>query len=171
MVYNIALAGIMNMNLIEKLAKIENVKGIKYTKTTHFEIMHIKDTLGDDFKVYSGCDEMAVSGLMAGADGIIGSSYNWMPNIFNMIYSACQHNDYALAQKLQSHATKIILYSIRYPYMSVMRMGLSWMGVDAGYCRKPFEPISNTDENNMRIWFKNVRDIDNIDDIEFLNYL
>jgi N-acetylneuraminate lyase len=80
-VYNIQLAGTIAYDSIKRLASIENVKGIKYTATSHFEIASIKDELGEDFLVYSGADEMASSGLFNGADGLIGSFYNLMPVI------------------------------------------------------------------------------------------
>lgn len=58
-VYNVPLAGLMGIDMIYKLAEIDNVKGIKYTATNHFEINLIKDNLGKDFMLYSGSDEMA----------------------------------------------------------------------------------------------------------------
>ena len=48
-VYNIALAGLVDFNTIKELAALENVKGIKYTATTHNEILRIKDEIGEDF--------------------------------------------------------------------------------------------------------------------------
>ena len=86
-VYNVPLVGLLGMNAIKRLAQIENVKGIKYTALSHYEITQIKDEIGDDFLVYSGCDEMSMSGLLAGADGIIGSFYNIMPELFINIYN------------------------------------------------------------------------------------
>ncbi|MGE4467022.1 dihydrodipicolinate synthase family protein, partial [Sphaerochaeta sp.] len=52
---------------------------MKYTASTHHEILRIKEEIGKDFKVYSGSDEMALSGLAYGSDGLIGSFYNVIP--------------------------------------------------------------------------------------------
>ena len=92
-VYNIALAGAVGWDTIRRLAEIPNVKGMKYTLTTHHEIMRIKEEIGKDFVVYSGCDEMAMSGFAFGADGIIGSFYNIIPEIFVKMYHAMQIKD------------------------------------------------------------------------------
>ena len=69
-VYNVKMAGVIGLETIKELALIENVKGIKYTLTSHFEMQQIKERLGDDFILYSGCDQMAASGLLMGADGL-----------------------------------------------------------------------------------------------------
>ncbi|MCF8002472.1 MAG: dihydrodipicolinate synthase family protein, partial [Halanaerobiales bacterium] len=100
-IYNIHLAGMMGYESIKELSLIENVRGIKYTATSHHEISTIKDEIGEDFMVYSGSDEMALSGLVNGADGIIGSFYNLMPELFKVIYSAVKNNDLKTAKKNQ----------------------------------------------------------------------
>ena len=55
-VYNVPLVGLLGMNAIKRLAKIENVKGIKYTALSQYEITQIKDEVGEEFLVYSGAD-------------------------------------------------------------------------------------------------------------------
>ena len=54
----------MGIDAIVKLAEIDNVKGIKYTSMNHFEMQRIKERLGGNFPVYSGADEMALSGML-----------------------------------------------------------------------------------------------------------
>ena len=109
-VYNVPLANLMGIDTIYRLAEIENVKGLKYTALAHFEIMQIKDKLGEDFLIYSGADEMALSGLLSGADGIIGSFYNMVPDLFVDIYNAVQENNIEKALKLQKDAVRIITH-------------------------------------------------------------
>jgi N-acetylneuraminate lyase len=46
-----------------------------------------------DFYVFSGRDEMAMSGLAFGADGLIGSSYNLFPEPFLDIFKAIAAGD------------------------------------------------------------------------------
>ena len=64
-IYNIPRWSI-GLNIIRKIAEIEGVRGIKYTATTHYELTLIKEEFGPDFMVFSGCDEMALSGLISG---------------------------------------------------------------------------------------------------------
>lgn len=142
--YNVPLAGLFGFDLIKRLADIPGVQGIKYTAPTHFEIMRLKAEIGSDFIIYSGADEMAMSGLGFGADGIIGSFYNCIPEIFLGLYEAVRAGDTAEAKRLQEVGNAIIFFSLaRNPIAAIKRM-MAWQGADAGYCRKPFGNFYDT---------------------------
>lgn len=137
-IYNVPLAGMMGAELIKRIAKLPNVHGMKFTGRDHDTMSHLKNELGEDFIIYSGCDEMAFSGLAVGADGIIGSFYNVMPEVFLGIYEAVQQGDLRRGRDLQRLGTEIILECVKYDYIALMRNMLGWRGVDAGFSRRPF---------------------------------
>jgi len=170
-IYNIPLAGLLGFNTVKRLATIEGVKGIKYTATTYQQITLIKDQIGPDFLVYSGCDEMAVSGLLSGADGLIGSFYNLMPELFIEIYQAVKNGDIETARLKQKTAVQIINYTLSYDYFSVIRLGLKWMGVEAGYSRRPFNNYSGVEEERIKRGFKELKEEYSITGVDFLESL
>ncbi|MGL4374666.1 MAG: dihydrodipicolinate synthase family protein [Turicibacter sp.] len=171
-VYNVPLVGLLGMNAIKRLAAIENVKGIKYTALSLYEITQIKDEIGEDFLVYSGADEMALAGLLAGADGIVGSFYNVMPELFLNIYNAVQAKDMDLAQDLQRQAVEIIMYALSYPsFYALMKTMLKWMDIDAGYCRRPFENVTKEKEEEYKLGFIALKEKYNITGVDFLDAL
>ncbi|WP_312641507.1 dihydrodipicolinate synthase family protein [Hydrogenoanaerobacterium sp.] len=170
-IYNIPLAGLVGYDTIKRLATIEGVKGIKYTATTHFEIMKIKQELGQDFMIYSGADEMAVSGLAFGADGIIGSFYNVIPELFQDIYKLMKQGDVNRAREKQEIANKIILKAVSYDYLALMKRMMAWGGVDAGYARKPFTNYSGECEESIKAEFSTIKKENNITDIKFMKEL
>lgn len=149
-VYNVPLAGLMNNSLIYRLAEIENVKGLKFTGNDHDNMSEIKQKLGKDFMVYSGCDEMATQGLLAGADGIIGSFYNMMCETFIDIYKLCRAGKYTEAFEIQKMASSFIHFAVQWDYYPVMRECLKSIGVDVGFSRKPFATPSK--ETMDKIW-------------------
>lgn len=170
-VYNIALAGILHLNIVKKISTIENVKGIKYTATTHDQISTIKAQIGQNFLIYSGCDEMAASGLINGADGIIGSFLSLMPELFITIYNAIKNNDLATAKAKQKDVIRIIEYSLHYDYFSVIRLGLKWMGVPGGYSRKPFKNYDGEEEKMIKKGFLDLKEKYRIEGVKFLDSL
>lgn len=137
-VYNIQLAGLMDLDLIFKIANIKNVQGLKYTASSHDEMGFLKDELGPDFMIYSGCDEMAFSGLCSGADGIIGSFYNVFPDLYKQIYNKVKTSEIEEGMRLQKIADKVIYEALKYDFPSVLRNMITWRGGNAGYSRKPF---------------------------------
>ena len=171
-VYNVPLVGLLGMNAIKRLAAIENVKGIKYTALAHYEITQIKDEVGEDFLVYSGADEMAVSGLLSGADGIIGSFYNIMPEVFININKAVANKEIDEATRLQRQAIEIIMYCLQLPsFYAGMKTILRWRGINAGICRSPFENLSEAQEVEFKNGLKKLKETYNITGVEFLDEL
>ena len=169
-VYNVPLAGLLGMNAIKRLSQVKNVKGIKYTALSHYEITQIKDEVGEDFLVYSGADEMAMSGLLAGADGIIGSFYNIMPELFININNAVNNKDMDEAKKLQRQAVEIIMYSLQLPsFYAGMKAVLRWRGINAGYCRSPFQNLTEQEEIDFKEGYKKLKETYNITGVDFLD--
>lgn len=170
-VYNVALAGTMNFSTILKLAKINNVKGIKYTMSTHHEILRIKQELGEQFMVYSGVDEMALSALIFGADGAIGTFYNLIPEIYNTIYQSFHKQDLLTAMRYQRIGTHIILEVLKYPYFSAIKRLMAMAGHDLGYTRKPFEEIGNQQLQELARTLVNIRDRYQLTGVDVLDRL
>lgn len=138
-IYNIELAGILSKSTLLQLAQLENVRGMKYTARTHDVMGALKDDLGKDFMIYSGCDEMAFSGLCVGADGIIGSFYNVFPELFCAIAAAVQAGNISEGMRLQKAVNGIISTALQYDFPSVMYSMLHWRGIDGGFSRAPFQ--------------------------------
>jgi len=169
-VYNMPLVGLMGFDLIQRLASIKGVQGIKYTAPTHAEIMRIKAEIGADFVVYSGADEMAMSGLAFGADGIIGSFYNLMPEVFIGIFRAVADGDLARAHSLQDTANAIIFFSLERSATAVIKRGMAWQGADAGYCRRPFDNFDTEAQvQQLRNDFRQLKSDRNISGVAFLD--
>ena len=150
-VYNISHANLMDLDMLKRLASIKNVKGVKYTAPTHFNFSKIKKEIGESFKIYSGMDEMALSGLISGADGIIGSFYNLMPELFVEIYKQVKNNNINEAKKIQEKINIIILFALKKSGYPFIKMGLKWLNVDSGYVRRPFNSIIDSENENTII--------------------
>jgi len=140
----------MGASAVAKLAEIENVKGIKFTSMNHYEMQRIREKLGDDFVIYSGADEMALSGMLMGADGIIGSSYNCMPEVFVKILKAIKENNIKEAEKYQFIANDIIEIFGKYNYHASLKQGMKWLGVDCGRNRRPFKRLTPEEVEALR---------------------
>ncbi|MFO1150399.1 MAG: dihydrodipicolinate synthase family protein [Alsobacter sp.] len=168
-VYNVPMAGVMGFSLIARLATIPRVAGIKYTAQTQFDILRIKQEIGPDFRVYSGSDEMALSGFSYGADGIIGSFYNLMPELFLRIERAVASGDVEGARALQAKANTIIFFSLARNMTAIIKRGMAWQGADAGYCRRPFGNYYDAEQEGvLKAEFRGLRDSNDLSGVDFL---
>jgi len=187
-IYNISHANLMDIEMLKRLAAIENIMGVKYTAATHFNfenIMGVKYTapthfnfekikkeIGTYFKIYSGMDEMAISGLISGADGMIGSFYNLMPEMFVGIFENIKKGNIAEAKKIQNKVNTIILYALKKSGYPFIKMGLKWMGIDSGYVRKPFASLVDKEiESEIKNDLKKLSSENDLSDIKFLEAL
>ena len=149
-VYNIPLAGMMTVDMIQQLSGIENVKGVKYTGTAIYEVTQIKDRCKDGFRVYGGCDELASSNIALGVDGIIGSFYNVIPDLFARIWEAVKSGRIEEATRLQQGALHIISTGLGSgSIMACLKLWLRTAGVPAGYARRPFTNFSEADGERL----------------------
>ena len=154
-----------------KLAELDNVKAVKYTLATQYEMTLMKDIIGEDFMVYTGLDMMVVSGFINGADGMIGANFNAFAELFVDIHEALKEGNFEVAISKQRDAIRIISIASKYRLFSIIRHLLKVQGVEAGYCRRPFRNISDTDFATIKQEFVDMRDTYNIRGVAFLDNL
>lgn len=118
----------------------ERFKGIKHTSNDLFSLKQFKNEI-EDITVFNGYDEVCLAGLSMGADGAIGSTYNFMGRKFVNLYNAFKCGDLGEAQKLQNEACIIIAEMCKYGVFQCEKEILTQMGIDMGPCRRPFIPL------------------------------
>ncbi len=149
-VYNIPLAGMMTVDQIIRLSEIENVKGVKYTGTALYEVMQIKEGCKPGFQIYGGCDELGSSNISLGVDGIIGSFYNVIPDLYCRIWNAVKASDVPLATELQRKAVHVIFAGIHSgSMMACMKVWLRAAGIPGGWSRRPFSNFTEEEEKKL----------------------
>jgi len=126
-----------------ELLEIEGVAGMKFTSSDFFLLNQLVNTYPDKV-FYNGCDEMLLSGLAAGAQGGIGTTYNFMPDLMAKIYSLAAENQMDEAKILQSVVNKAITAVLRNGGVPSCKHLISLYGVPYGVCREPFMPLDET---------------------------
>ncbi|MBR4973229.1 MAG: N-acetylneuraminate lyase, partial [Clostridia bacterium] len=103
-----AFSGVnMGINEMGQFLKDDRFLGIKYTSNDFFTMEQCKSNFPEKI-VYNGFDEMFLAGLSMGADGGVGSTYNFMADKFVKIKALFEENKIAEAQEIQKEANKII---------------------------------------------------------------
>ena len=157
-VYNVTLAGLVSYEMLLRLGRIEGVEGIKYTSSTVFDIFRIKEALGQDFAVYSGSDELAVSGLAFGADGIIGSTYNVLTPLFLKLNAQMAAGDVIAARETQKIANKLIFALLARGLMPSLKAPLTLGGrVDGGISRRPFFQLTEEQHEALKAEYRAIK--------------
>ena len=139
LVYHFPAFSGVNMGINEMSQFLEDDKflGIKYTSNDFFTMEQCKATFPNKI-VYNGFDEMFLCGLSMGADGGIGSTYNFMADKFVKIRELFMQGNITEAQKIQKEANRIITILCQVGVMQAEKEVLNQLGFDFGVCRHPF---------------------------------
>jgi len=151
LVYNFpAFSGVtLSAEQLGKFLEKDEFMGIKHTSSDYFALERCKSLYPDKI-IYNGFDEMLLSGLVMGADGGIGSTYNFMADKFVKIQKLFNEGKLEEAKAVQQEANRIITVLCKVGVMQAEKEVLNQLGFDFGICRKPFgEP---TEEQKKLIY-------------------
>lgn len=126
--------------ILTKLEEHKNLAGVKFTSTDMFMLERFKTT-HPNLVVWNGFDEMLAAGLIMGADGGIGSTYNCMPRLIHKIIDSFRAGDLASTHAYQTIANDVIKVIGKYGTFASEKALLEMEGFQCNGCRKPFAPM------------------------------
>ena len=143
-VYAAPMAGpLLPVSTIEKMLDIPGFIGMKFTNPNYYLMSRYKKIDGGNINIFNGPDETCALGLMMGADGAIGSTYNIMPRTFVGIYNAVQAGDVRKAMRLQHKADDLIEALLDYNVVEAVKVALTLKGYDVGDVTPPLPRMSD----------------------------
>jgi len=127
----------LSVNEISMFLEDERFIGVKHTSNDYFALAQFKTAFPEKV-IYNGYDEMMLAGLSMGADGGIGSTYNFMAEKFVKLMELYAANKNEQANALQNEICTIIAALCKVGVMQAEKLVLSEMGLDFGSTRAPF---------------------------------
>jgi N-acetylneuraminate lyase len=114
---------------LEEIAALPNVSGVKFTDFNLFLLQQLT-RLGR--VVYNGRDEVLAAGLLMGAQGGIGSTYNLAPETYVALYQHSLRGEWEKARQLQQVLNQMIAVLVRYPFLPALKAALGSRGFECG---------------------------------------
>jgi N-acetylneuraminate lyase len=146
--YHIPAITHLNVSMVEFLKEGEkrmpNLNGIKFTSNNFMEMMECVRYGNGKFNILNGYDEMLLSGLVMGAQGGVGSTYNYDYPVYRKMMDAFKKGDIEAAREAQYESIKMV--EIIIPLGGGIRGGkavMKFAGLDCGNCRGPLKPFSD----------------------------
>ena len=139
----------LTVEQVEQFFCDERFIGIKHTSNDYFAMEQFKTRFPDKL-VYNGFDEMLLSGLAMGADGGIGSTYNFMADKYVEIYRLFAENKLEEARVIQQECNRIITALCKVGVMEGEKEVLCQMGFDFGCARAPFSVLTDEQKEFLR---------------------
>jgi N-acetylneuraminate lyase len=152
--YHIPVRTNVNFKMIDFLAcgedVIPNLAGIKFTNSNMMDMLQCIKYKSGKYDILHGADEMFLCGLSIGIKGGIGTTFNFIPDVFHQITDLFNQGRIGEAAELQYFVTNTIKIISKYGGGIVAGkaiMGLS--GLSCGQCRLPLPSISDESVKQM----------------------
>ncbi|TFG50229.1 MAG: dihydrodipicolinate synthase family protein [Candidatus Brocadiia bacterium] len=158
MVYNITITTHMSipLDVIDKLSKHPNIVGLKDSEK-NVERMHQSLALWkdrQDFVHLVGCAALSAEALLAGSDGIVPSTANFVPKMFYDLYKAGIKGDAENANRLQKETDELAkIYQkdrILSQSLAAMKAIMSEMGLCTDMVLPPLCRVSDAEKAQIR---------------------
>lgn len=137
--YNIpqCTLGVLNSNVVEDLAELDNVVGIKDSSGSVPYMLELIQKLKGKMEVLCGADECFLSAVVAGSNAAIMASANVIPHLWLDIMRKVKEGKLEEAVELQRRTQTFARMVLKYGAAPPVKAALRMMGINAGRSRMP----------------------------------
>jgi N-acetylneuraminate lyase len=137
--------------LLERHADlIPTLAGVKHSSPDIVEFERCVAAAGGRFRAYWGCDEALTAGLVLGAAGGIGSTYNFAAPRAREVIAAFEAGDMPRARAAQLAIVRLVDVLARHGYLRASKAVMAIKGIDSGTVRLPLQPVGAADVAAIR---------------------
>ncbi|TFH05512.1 MAG: 4-hydroxy-tetrahydrodipicolinate synthase [Methanosarcina sp.] len=140
----------MPVDVITKLAKVENIAGIKEASGNVGKVSQIlEQTIDDDFVVLSGEDGLTLPIISMGGSGVISVAANIVPDKMSGMVNAALKGDYETARKIHFEIAPLIRALFLETNPIPAKKAAELIGLASGHLRLPLAHMS--DDNQLKL--------------------
>ena len=127
-------AAVAGLDDLLALCEIPGVAAVKYTD---LDLFTLEGLVAAGVTVFNGHDEVLAAGLLMGASGGIGSTYNVAPGLYRRILDAAGRGDWQEARTVQRDANRLVRVLLRYPLLPAIKATMARAGLMTAHVRPP----------------------------------
>lgn len=151
--YNIPFLTGVNFPLLSFLEmasrRIPNFAGLKNSFTDIVEYQHCIHFAKENYSLYWGTDEAFMMLYAAGNRQYVGSTYNYMGDIYRQMLAAHHNGDSKRVVQLEGEADAIYRVITQHNGISAGKEVMRLLGVDCGSVRKPLKPFTKAESETL----------------------
>ena len=147
--YNPAAGFHINAEFAARMFEVDNITAIKWTSSNYYEMLRLKDLTHGEMNIINGPDEMLLAGLNSGADGGIGTTYNFMMELIKSIYTNFIHKNTETAIQKQIQVARIISELKKYKVIPATKVILEHMGFSVGNATFPMKRYTKEEKAHI----------------------
>lgn len=152
--YDIPALTSMNQSMPDFLAlapaRIPTLAGMKFTNPDLMALQFLLHADSGKWDILYGCDEQFLGALALGAQGAVGSGFNFAAPIYHRLLRAFQAGDLATAREEQFRGVRLIKLFASYGYMGATKAAMEMLGVEVGPPRLPNATLTPAQTTKLR---------------------
>lgn len=138
-----------NLQQMIELLDIPGVVGLKFSDANLFFLKRLLFSR-PDIVAFNGNDELLCPGLLYGAHGGIGMTYNVFPKLFVRMYRLIRDGDIAGAMKLQDKLNRFVDVLVHHGSWTTLEAALEVRGLPARCARHPRLELAEDARNRLK---------------------
>ena len=136
--------------------QVPNFAGVKYTHEDFMDFLSCYHFRNHRYDMLWGRDENMLAALALGAQGAVGSTFNYAAPLYHELMEAFNNGELQKAQQLQQQSIDMIMLLGKYGGISVGKAYMKVLGLDCGTFRLP---VKNMDATAFESFKKDVDQI------------
>jgi N-acetylneuraminate lyase len=122
-------------------SRIPTFAGLKFTSPALHEFQACAGSRKRPSRLFFGVDEMLLSGLASGAEGAIGSTYNFAAPLYRRLREAFGQGRIEEARECQARSIELVGVLQRRPFLASVKGVMRILGLECGPTRLPILPL------------------------------
>ena len=152
--YHIPIMSGVDVDVLDFLRKapehIPSLAGVKYSHRMLQEFQICNEFEDGRFNMLFGADEMLLSAVATGADGAVGSTYNYLAPVYNQVIESVKAGDVEAAQAYQMKAVAFVRLVLEYRGLAGLKAVMKLIGLDCGPNRLPIRTLNESEVSALR---------------------
>jgi 4-hydroxy-tetrahydrodipicolinate synthase len=140
----------MPVELVVRLAEIDNIVGIKDSTGRMAHIAEMVDRTPDDFVICQGCDDLFYPAFAVGVPCAVAMTFNIVPDLVREIYTTFRAGDHAGSLAAQNRLSPLRAALALGTFPTVAKEAMKLVGQDVGPSRRPVAPLDEESRERLR---------------------
>lgn len=141
----------VNQFMAALISGVPNFVGVKFSSTDFLDFQTCCSHWADHLDIFSGYDELLMHGILAGGNGAVGSTYNYLTPLYLQIIKAMERGDIYKARKFQERSIQAVTLMEEFSGATVAGKAIvsQISGIDLGPLRLPLVALSEERKNEL----------------------
>jgi 4-hydroxy-tetrahydrodipicolinate synthase len=135
--------------LLDRLADIPNVIGIKQGTGSAAEFAATQELLGDRLAVMCGSDSLMLSALAQGMAGVTSTNSSFLVDLILGTYQTSMNGDWASARAFHERWAGFRSFARRVGQPAAAKAAMDEMGLRGGLCRPPLATVTDAERREL----------------------